>query len=155
MASVAIRQATAADVPSLAQLRYEFRAAQDPAVEPAAEFIARCTRWMSERLSKEGRWRCWVAEDAGQLIGTLWLQLMEKIPNPVDEAECHGYISSVYVVPTRRGAGIGSQLVDAGLRYCEAEKLDAVILWPTEASRRLYQRHGFAPPDDLFERRLG
>jgi hypothetical protein len=29
--------------------------------------------------------------------------------------------------------------------------MDAVILWPTPRSRRLYERHGFAVRKDLFE----
>jgi hypothetical protein len=41
------------------------------------------------------------------------------------------------------------------LRVCLAEGLDAVILWPSARSRSLYERHGFAVRDDLFERRLG
>lgn len=31
-----------------------------------------------------------------------------------------------------------------------ARRVDAVILWPTPASRTLYDRHGFAVRDDLF-----
>ena len=45
-----IRPATKADAATLARLRYEFRASQDPAVEPEADFLARCTAWMETRL---------------------------------------------------------------------------------------------------------
>ena len=147
--------ATHGDAPTLARLRYDFRASQDPVAEPEADFLARCTSWMAARLVPGSAWRCWVAEDAGRLIGTLWLQLLEKLPNPVAEAELHGYITSVYVDRSRRGAGLGSRLLDTCLRICVAEGLDAVILWPSTRSRRLYERHGFAVRDDLFERRLG
>jgi hypothetical protein len=69
---------------------------------------------MVERLAPGARWRCWVAVAEGQLVGTLWLQLLEKLPNPGDEA---------------------------------------VFLWSTPDSRRLYERHGFAVRDDLLDRR--
>jgi hypothetical protein len=36
----------------------------------------------------------------------------------------------------------------------EARAVDAVVLWPTPASRTLYLRHGFAVREDLMERRL-
>jgi GNAT superfamily N-acetyltransferase len=150
---VIIRPAGPPDAPSLAKLRYDFRAAQDPVTEPEAEFLARCTAWMGSRLAPGGSWRCWVAEEAGQLVGTIWLHLIEKLPNPVAEAERHGYISSLYVDPSRRGTGVGSRLLDACLRVCADERLDAVILWPTPRSRSLYQRHGFAVREDLLERR--
>src|SRR5262245_52858544 len=149
-----IRLAAPADAASLARLRYEFRAGHDPATEAEAEFLPRCRAWMAARLAPGSPWRCWVAEEAGGLAGVIWLQLIEKIPNPGAEAEHHGYISNLYVEPSRRGAGIGSRLMDACLRFCEKEAVDAVILWPTPRSRSLYERHGFAVREDLLERRL-
>jgi ribosomal protein S18 acetylase RimI-like enzyme len=89
------------------------------------------------------------------LVGAIWLQIIEKIPNPGAETENHGYISNLYVEPSRRGAGLGSMLIDACLRFCEKEAVDAVILWPTPRSRRLYERHGFDVREDILERRLG
>jgi len=86
-------------------------------------------------------------------VGSIWLQLIEKLPNPVGHPGFHGYVSSVYVVPELRNAGIGSALLEACLAEADGLELDAVFLWPTERSRRLYQRHGFVVPDDLLERR--
>jgi GNAT superfamily N-acetyltransferase len=151
---IIIRLAGQVDAPSLARLRYEFRACHDPATEDEAQFLARCGAWMAARLAPESHWRCWVVEEAGRLVGAIWLQIIEKIPNPGAETENHGYISNLYVEPSRRGAGLGSMLIDACLRFCgEKEAVDAVILWPTPRSRRLYERHGFAVREDILERR--
>ena len=149
-----IRLATPFDTPALARLRYDFRAAQDPPVEREADFIERCERWMRDRLGQDGRWRCWVADDDGTLIGTLWLQLIEKMPNPVGEPEYHGYITSVYVEPARRNAGIASQLLRVCMVTASSLGIDALILWPSPRSRDLYTRQGFAVRDDIFELRL-
>jgi GNAT superfamily N-acetyltransferase len=148
-----IRPARAGDAAALARLRWEFRASQEPPVESAAAFTARCAAWMEASLEPAGRWRCWLAEQAGRIVGTIWLQLIEKLPNPVGEAERHGYVSSLYVEPGRRGAGLGSRLLGACLDACVADGVDAVILWPTPRSRALYERHGFAVRDDLLELR--
>jgi GNAT superfamily N-acetyltransferase len=150
----AIRPGERRDVPALARLRYEFRAGHDAPIESATEFLARCAEWMQARLVPGGSWRCWLAEEAGRAVGTIWLQRIEKLPNPVEEAESHGYVSSLYVVPSSRGAGLGGRLLDACLGACLAEEVDAVILWPTPQSRSLYLRHGFAVRHDLMERRL-
>ena len=115
--------------------------------------MARCTGWMAGRLADGGAWRCWVAEDRGRIIGTVWLGLFEKIPNPVAEPEQHGYVSNLYVLPEWRGHETGGALLTAALQECDARRLDAVILWPTPESRSLYERHGFAVQDDLMERR--
>jgi ribosomal protein S18 acetylase RimI-like enzyme len=149
-----IRTAGPADAAELARLRYEFRAGlgQDP--EPEAAFLARCTPWMAKRLGSAGAWRCYVAEGGGGICGMIWLQLLEKLPNPVAEPERHGYITSFYVRPAQRGSGLGSRLMEACLRECQAQSLDAVILWPTPRSRTLYRRYGFEVREDLMERRL-
>jgi GNAT superfamily N-acetyltransferase len=123
-------------------------------VEPKDAFEARCAAWMTARLEPDGRWRCWLAERGDTIVGTIWLHLIEKLPNPVAESERHGYVSSLYVEPASRGAGLGSRLLGACLDTCVAEGVDAVILWPTPRSRSLYERHGFAVRDDLLERRL-
>jgi GNAT superfamily N-acetyltransferase len=155
MPEASIRLAQPGDAPGLARLRYEFRVSHDPPVEPEADFLARCTVWMEARLVRSGSWRCWLAEESGRPVGTVWLHLIEKLPNPVGEAERHGYVSSLCVEPSRRGGGLGSRLLGACLQTCVAEGLDAVILWPTPRSRSLYERHGFAVREDLLERRLG
>jgi GNAT superfamily N-acetyltransferase len=148
-----IRPAVAGDAATLARLRYEFRACNAPAPESENAFVERCTAWMVERLRPGGSWRCWVAQAGETIVGSAWLQLIEKLPNPVAEPELHGYISSLYVQPAHRGAGLGSLLLAACLGQCEASAVDAAILWPTPRSRSLYVRHGFAVRDDLMERR--
>ncbi len=80
--SANIRKANDADVPVLAELRYALRASTGIVTEPQTEFLARCRAWMKEHLKEGSLWHCWVAESDGHLIGNLWLQLVEKIPNP-------------------------------------------------------------------------
>jgi GNAT superfamily N-acetyltransferase len=139
---VTVRRAEAADAEALARLRYEFRAGIRPANEADDAFVARCAEWMRDRL-EGGAWRAWVAETGGEIVGTAWLQLLEKMPNPVDEAELHGYVTNIYLRESLRGRGTGSRLLTTVLDECAAAGADAVFLWPTERSRPLYRRHGF------------
>jgi ribosomal protein S18 acetylase RimI-like enzyme len=149
-----IRRATPDDAAELARIRYAFRAELDPPLESENVFRERCARWMMAQLGPAGRWWCWVAVLGTTVVGTLWLQLIEKLPNPVGHRGLHGYVSSVYVLPELRNAGIGSALLAACLAEVDALQLDAVFLWPTARSRGLYERHGFMVRDDLLERRL-
>jgi GNAT superfamily N-acetyltransferase len=145
-----IRRGMKSDAPSLAQLRYALRSTTGIATEPEVEFVQRCTAWMEEHLQNQA-WKCWVAEINDRLIAAVWLQLVEKIPNPRSESEHHAYITNFYVERAARGRGIGTQLLRAALNWCEARQVHAVILWPTERSRTLYERHGFAVRDDIME----
>jgi GNAT superfamily N-acetyltransferase len=94
-----------------------------------------------------------VLQQQGELVGSVWLHFLEKLPNPVAEPEWHGYISSLFVRPAVRGSGLGSRLLVAALEECDRRGCDAVLLWPTPRSRSLYLRHGFTVRDDVLERR--
>ncbi|HKI03445.1 MAG TPA: GNAT family N-acetyltransferase [Thermoanaerobaculia bacterium] len=145
-----IRTAAQGDAPTLARLRFQFRSELGELVETEEEFVARCTRWMEDRLGRDFPWRCWVAEGPDGIVGNLWLQVMEKLPNPVEEPELHAYITNVYVLPDCRSAGVGALLLEAALEWCRSSKIDAVFLWPSDRSRPFYMRYGFSVRDDLF-----
>lgn len=145
-----IRLGNSFDAPTLARLRYLLRSRNNEDIEQEAEFLTRCATWMSIRLQQDN-WRCWVAEKDDTIVGSLWLQLIEKIPNPTAETESYAYITNVFVLEPERVNGIGSQLLSAAIEYCKQQSVHSVILWPTEKSRTLYERHGFAVTPDLFE----
>jgi len=145
-----IRLAHASDALSLARMRYALRASTGKAIETEVDFVQRCLPWMAQHLEADA-WRCWVAEREGKMIGNLWLQRIEKIPNPTSESEYYAYITSFFVTESARGKGIGSSLLSTSLTWCREHEVQAVILWPTDKSRTLYERFGFAVRSDLFE----
>ena len=146
-----IRRARPSDAAVLAELRFEFRASFGTVEEPREVFLARCERWIHDRLGTQGAWIAWIAEDEGAAAGTIWLQWIEKIPNPVAELEWHAYITNLYVREACRGRQLGSALLETALQAGRERGVDAVILWPTPRSRSLYQRQGFTVRDDLMQ----
>jgi GNAT superfamily N-acetyltransferase len=148
-----IREATRADAAALARLRYEFRSSQGEPIETEDEFVERCAPWFDAELAREDGWRCWVLVVDGAIVGHLWLDLIRKIPNPVDEREHHAYISNFYVCDAYRARGAGTRMMQAALDWCREHDVDSVVLWPTTASRSLYLRHGFTAPEELLELR--
>jgi len=154
MTEITYRVATPADSRALAELRYTFRTSLGEAAESRAEFLERCTDWMRDRLNGRS-WLAWLAVQGAAPVGCVWLQPIEKIPNPVVEPELHSYITNFYVVPELRERGIGHELLRMAVEWCHAQQVDSVILWPTEQSRSLYERHGFAARNALMELRLG
>ena len=150
MPDLVVREATATDVPVLARLRYDFRCELGTPAEGEDAFLARCKSWMLDRVGRDPHWRCWVAEEGGEIVGNLWLYSIEKLPNPVAEPEQHAYVTNVYVVPEQRNGGVGALLIEAALDWCRQQNVDALLLWPSERSRSFYGRYGFGPRDDLF-----
>ncbi len=149
-----VRRATPTDATALAALRFAFRSSIGAAVEAEDAFVARCAAWMGVRLADDVRWRVWILEAASEPVGNIWLQLIEKLPNPVEEYETHGYVTNFFVRPEHRGGGGGSRLLKAMLAECESSSVDTIILWPTPQSRSLYERHGFSNSDAVMTRIL-
>lgn len=147
-----IRTAIPDDAAALAALRWEFRGGRQPLVESQADFLARCTAWMRREL--EGpRWHAWVADRNGGIAGQVWLQILEKLPNPNGEGRRHGYISNLFVQPSARG-GVGTRLLDAALDHARAAGVDRVVLWPSARSVTLYARRGFTRDGGVIELKL-
>jgi ribosomal protein S18 acetylase RimI-like enzyme len=151
---IGIRAAVVADAHTLADLRWEFRDAQNPAIEPRTAFVARCAVWMRRELQDGGAWRAWVAVDDDVIVGQVWLQIVPKIPNPVAEREQLAYLSNLYVKPSARG-GTGRRLLEIALDVCRTNMVDRVVLWPSPRSVTLYLRHGFSKDGDVMELKLG
>jgi GNAT superfamily N-acetyltransferase len=147
-----IRRATPDDAGALAELRWEFRAGREPAVEDHDAFIARCAAWMRHELGGDV-WRAWAAiDERGVIIGQVWVDLIRKVPNPVGERERHAYLSNLYVKPDARG-GTGTALLEAALEWAGANEIDSVVLWPSERSVTLYRRHQFTQESRVMERK--
>jgi GNAT superfamily N-acetyltransferase len=148
-AAFEIRAATPVDARMLAELRWEFRAGRDPAVEERQAFVDRCAAWMASELAGTA-WRAWVAHHSGRIIGQVWVNLIQKLPNPIDERERHLYLSNLYVQPAARG-GVGTALLETALEWAGDNGVDRVILWPSARSVGLYTRHQFRRDADVME----
>lgn len=148
---VRIRRGTPDDAHALAELRYELRAeaaaGRTSQMEAQGPFVERCERWMTDALGKDS-WLCWIAErpqsSAGEVIGSIWLEIVAKAPNPIAEPEWHGYVTNFFVRDVARNAGAGSALLAALIAHAQGRGLDALFLWPTPRSQPLYERHGFS-----------
>lgn len=61
----------------------------------------------------------------------------------------HWYLTDLAVDPGSQGLGIGSALLRDRLAKVDADGLPAYLEATTPASRRLYERHGFAYVDTI------
>jgi len=148
-----IRRATSADAVILAELRWEFRSAQVPPVESREAFVQRCEAWLNRELQGGSAWKAWVAVDGPLIVGQVWVQAVQKIPNPAAECEQLAYLSNLYVRPAARG-GIGTRLLEVALDWCRAGGIDRVVLWPSRRSVTLYLRHGFSQDGAVMELKI-
>jgi GNAT superfamily N-acetyltransferase len=155
MDRIQIRMASEPDALTLARLRYEFRSLFHQVRENEATFVERCTVWMRERLRSESLWKCWIAELHDTAVGNVWVQLVEKIPNPIEEPEYYIYLTNFYVREQHRSQGVGTMMLSEVLDWARSRNVKTVILQPTERSKVFYMRHGFATAEDFMRLKLG
>jgi GNAT superfamily N-acetyltransferase len=150
-----VRQAHAADAPVLVRLRWAFkREDYEEEQEPSAPArpVAEAEEWLRERLGG-GRWLAWVVESGGETCGHVFLQLVERMPEPYEDNTPIGYVTNFYVVPSRRGRGFGTAMLEALREYARSRGIEVLIVWPSERSAPLYRRAGFGPSAELLEAR--
>ena len=139
-----IREATRQDVPVLAQMRWDFTA-EDDYIRPDAtheDYEERFGEFF-DRVLASGQWKILLAEENGQPISHIFMQVIEKVPRPGREERAFGWITNVYTVPEYRNQGIGSRLMECMAQWSKAQHLELMVVWPTQRSVPYYQRAGF------------
>ena len=84
-----------------------------------------------------------VARDAGELVGFV---MFGPETGSYDQDVRRGVIDNLYVVPDRRGEGVGSDLLSAAESRLREEGVDAItleVMATNERARRFYRRHGY------------
>jgi ribosomal protein S18 acetylase RimI-like enzyme len=149
-ADVQIRRATAADSPVIWVLerelaRHEAAAPVFMPVVPASEPTARAELDMS---LADPTTICWLAERAGQPLGSLTCVPPPPHIAPLLTPDGTLNIAVCAVMPAERGAGVGTALLAHALTHARAAGYDWLRLtWMTAnpLSSRFWSGHGFRP----------
>ena len=135
MAGAEIRRASPTDAPAIARLLHAFNLEFD-APTPAAETLAtRC-----EELLRDGAMTVLLTGEP-----PVGLSLLRLRPSPWTDGE-EAYLQELYVVPERRGEGLGGALVEATIdiaREAGARSIDLNTGETDVGARALYEKLGF------------
>lgn len=136
-----VRTATMMDVSALAVLRWRW-ALPDAAPQPDAlrEFAAALEEWMVRQGDASV---CKIAVLDGEFVGMATLAIFERVPNPDDLRRLSGDVQSVFVVPERRGLGIGRKLMEAICETAAERGLRKVTVDSHDGAVPFYQQFGF------------
>ena len=148
--SVGFRLATAADSCQIAEQRRAFFLEQIGNVgslEP--DFVLQFARFVEDELRSE-RSAIWLAEEDRQLMAIAWVKIMSKVPWPGEWHARWAYVTNVYTVPERRGAGVGRELMDRVKAWAVDQHLEFLLLWPSDESVEWYHRLGFVDASEAL-----
>jgi GNAT superfamily N-acetyltransferase len=148
--------ATLADADELARLRWLlYTEGADPVGEPYGVYVERFAAFARDALADD-RWRAWIAEDMGRLVGALWRFTLPRVPQPGRGApQPLAYVTNAYVEPDYRNDGLGARLLDRAIESSRAEGFSLVMVWPSEGSVSFYERAGFERGPDPMVLDLG
>jgi ribosomal protein S18 acetylase RimI-like enzyme len=131
-----IRAANASDLETLVALMRDFyREDADPFDEEASRAA------FATLVAEPSLGRVWIAQHETTVVGYVVLTLGFSMEFRGRDA----FIDDLYVVPSRRGEGIGRELIDACERACRDLSIRALHLEvrPTNPAASLYRRLGF------------
>jgi GNAT superfamily N-acetyltransferase len=125
-----------------------------PGVEPA---LAAATERYLRGAMPAGEYLGWVAEATTPTvtpIGGAGVQLRPLVPRPDPAGEGlelgpEAIVLNVYVEPAWRRRGIGEALVRAVLAAMAERGVRRIVLHASDEGRRLYERLGFAPTNEM------
>jgi GNAT superfamily N-acetyltransferase len=135
----------------LAQLKIDW-AGLDPRPGKAAEwaYADELSAWM-DRMGD--RMVCRVAVIGGDLVGMGWLVVFERVPDFGDRRRKTGDLQSVYVMPGKRGHGIGLAIIDALCAEADRRGVVRLTVHSSTPGIALYEAAGFRTSPTLLDRK--
>lgn len=136
----------------LAALRWQWNSEHGATPEPLDVFGVRFAQWMrAHRRSHEA----FLAVEAGTAIGMAWLAATDRLPDPGTYGAVVGEVQSVYLIPSMRRAGRGSDLVRVVIAEAANRGMGSLSVRPGRRSVPFYRRLGFEGADALLHRASG
>lgn len=138
------RQAVPEDIESLAELRWRLCTDDVLTVDPLGKnnFIEVFKSALPEIASCNNNVH-FVAELNNIIIAVLSIVIITKIPSPNDINGQWGYLTNVYTLPEYRNKGIGSTLLSKARKWAEIQRLELLVVWPSDRSYVFYERVSF------------
>ena len=148
------RLATREEINQLIRMRWDFTLEDYPEMEAASDgyaaFEEECRSFLERAFDGE-RWHIWVAEEDGQIISHMYIELIEKVPRPGRITRPFAYMTNVYTLPAWRGKGVGGKLLSQVNAWVKDNNYEFVIVWPSEGGVDFYMRHGYVLCNEPLE----
>jgi GNAT superfamily N-acetyltransferase len=142
---IVIREATPADVVTLAEMRLALEGHTSAPSDPA--FRTAVTEWFAAHVGNPS-FVGWIVEDRGHPVAVGGLVLISRPPYTGNPSGTEGLVTSMYTVPERRGEGLGGQLLQAMMRDARRRGVGRLVLYSSSGARSLYERFGFTADTD-------
>lgn len=106
-------------------------------------------RWLG-RMMRGHRAVAWIVEAPGGRpagSGVVWIPEAQPRPGELDRPR--PYLMSMYTVPSFRGRGTATRIVEAALAWARQQGYRRFTLHASDMGRSVYERLGFAPGREM------
>jgi len=147
-----ISEAALEDLDKLIDIRIDFLSGHGDSMSTDMENTLRTqlTAYIPKHLNR-GLF-IFMAKEDESIIATVFLSLVEKIPNSVYPNGRTGVVHNVYTSPAYRRTGLATTLLQEMLQKARLLDINSVDLVATEDGRPLYEKSGFCAIEDTYMR---
>jgi ribosomal protein S18 acetylase RimI-like enzyme len=149
---ITIRRATADDADAMARLRHAMQSelmSTESGGLSADDLVKRNHDYFREKLPT-GDFVAFVAESSGAIVATSGVVVYRAPPTGGNPTGVEGYVMNMYTVPTHRGRGIATRLLDQIVAHIRALGGHRVWLRASDLGRPVYHRYGFRGDDPHY-----
>jgi len=150
-----VQTATLEDMVSLAQhhrrMFEEIWEKQNRAVDPAV--LANLEQAYAGKLAEElksGACVAWVVDRAGRIVSSGAISILSYVPVPHDLSPKIAFLHSIYTEPEYRNQAYAQRITRAATRYCRQQGIRRLYLFSSDDGRRIYEKSGFEPVDNVM-----
>src|SRR5512140_865387 len=142
-----VRRATADDIPALVELRIAFddELAGPLPADRAGEHRTSIDAYLRTHLP-DGRYRIWVADAAGEIVGMAGLVMIDRPPHPRSRRAPEAMVFNVMTAPAWRRRGVGRAVMEAVIAEGRALGCRRLVLRASDDGSHLYAALGFRDP---------
>lgn len=138
------RLARKEDVEQLIKMRWDFTIEFDKSkAEESYDDFREIFKAFLDGALKSRQWFIWVAEEDGNIVSHIYVELIQKVPRPGQTTHPFAYMTNVYTVPEYRNQGTGSELLRSVNNWVDENSFEFVIVWPSEDSINFYKKNGY------------
>ncbi|MCR2805462.1 GNAT family N-acetyltransferase [Paenibacillus soyae] len=147
-----IRRAEHSDVEELVELRMALlQEVGGLTNKTEIETVSHANKMYYEKHLKSEEYISFVAESQGKLIATSGLIIINRPPYLHNLLGMDAYIMNVYTIPTYRGNGIATALLDSCIEFAKNNHVGRIILTASADGLPVYEKRGFKRKSSAME----